>query len=260
MLILNQVHEIELIVQQLYYEGIPIDEKLQVGAIMAKLPPTWKDYHKSFKRKGDDLTLEGFQRQLRIEEKSRLQDKLEEKVEMSKFAHVVEIDNQKGKKPKYEVGGPSKIGPKKNGNFKKNVICHYCKQPGHFIENCKILKKEQANNVKENLIVVISEVNMVINDFSWWIDIGATHHIWGDRNLFKKYEKVDDEIELKVVGKGTVKLKFTSSKIVILIDVFHASKIRKNLVSGGLLSNYSYKLVFESDKFALTKNGMFVGK
>jgi hypothetical protein len=94
---------------------------------MAKLPPTWKDYRKSLKRKGDDLTLKGFWRQLRIEEESRLRGKLEKKAEMSKSTHVVEIDNKKGKKPKYEVGGPSKIGLKKNGNFKKNVICYYCK-------------------------------------------------------------------------------------------------------------------------------------
>jgi hypothetical protein len=97
--ILNQVHEIQLIVQQLYYEGIPIDEKLQVGAIIAKLPLTWKDYRKSFKRKGDDLTLEGLQRQLCIEEESRLLDKLKEKAEMSKSTYVVEIDNKNGKKP-----------------------------------------------------------------------------------------------------------------------------------------------------------------
>jgi hypothetical protein len=84
--ILNQVHEIELIVQQLYYEeGIPIDEKLQVGAIMTKLPPTWKDYRKSLKRKDDDPTLEGLHSQLRIEEESRLRDKLEEKDEMRKL-------------------------------------------------------------------------------------------------------------------------------------------------------------------------------
>jgi hypothetical protein len=180
---------------------------------------------------------------------------------MSKSAHVVEIDNKKGKKPKYEVGGPSKIGPKKNGNFKKNVICHYCKQLGHFIKDCRVLKKkEQANNVEENLIAIISEVNIVINDSSWWVDTGATRHIYRDRNLFKKYEKVDGEIELKVVGKGTIELKFTFGKIITLIDVFHTLEIQKNLVSGGLLSNHSYKLIFESDKFVLTKNGMFVGK
>ena len=69
--ILNLVHEIQLIVQQLYPKGILIDEKLQVRAIIVKLPLTWKDYHKSLKRKCDDLTLESLQRQLRIEEESR---------------------------------------------------------------------------------------------------------------------------------------------------------------------------------------------
>jgi hypothetical protein len=79
------------------------------------------------------------------------------------------------------------------------------------------------------------------------------------------YEKVGDEIELcigkstttKVVGKGTVELKFTSGE---LIDVFNALEIRKNLVSSCLLSKHGYKLVFGSDKFVLIKNDMFVGK
>jgi len=93
--ILSQVHDLQHIVKQLNFEGIPIDEKLQVGAIIAKLPLTWKDYHKSLKRKSDDLTLEGLQRQLWIEEESRLQDKLEENVEMNKSAHVVEKYNRK---------------------------------------------------------------------------------------------------------------------------------------------------------------------
>jgi hypothetical protein len=74
---------------------------------------------------------------------------------------------------------------------------------------------------------------MVVNDSSWWVDTIAIHHICRDRNLFKKYEKVGDEIELymgnstttKVVGKGTVELKFTFGKIVNLIDVFHAPEI-----------------------------------
>jgi hypothetical protein len=64
----------------------------------------------------------------------------------------------------------------------------------------------------------------------------------------------------KVVGKGTVELKFTSGKVVTLVDIFYAPEIQKNLVSGNLLSKHGYKLVFESEKFVLTKNNMFVGK
>ena len=64
----------------------------------------------------------------------------------------------------------------------------------------------------------------------------------------------------KVVGKGTVELKFTSGKIVILIDLLHVPDIRKNLVSGTLLSKHGFKMIFEADKFILSKQGMFYGK
>ncbi|GJV79466.1 retrovirus-related pol polyprotein from transposon TNT 1-94 [Tanacetum coccineum] len=38
------------------------------------------------------------------------------------------------------------------------------------------------------------------------------------------------------------------------------SEIRKNLVSGWLLNKFGFRLVFESDKFVLSKNQMYVGK
>ena len=37
-------------------------------------------------------------------------------------------------------------------------------------------------------------------------------------------------------------------------------EIRKNLVSGSLLNKHGFKLVFESNKFVLSKSGMYVGK
>ena len=42
--------------------------------------------------------------------------------------------------------------------------------------------------------------------------------------------------------------------------MLHVPNIRKNLVSGPLLSKNGFRLVFESDKFVLTKSGMYVGK
>lgn len=52
----------------------------------------------------------------------------------------------------------------------------------------------------------------------------------------------------------------TSGKEVTLRNVLHVKDIRKNLVSGSLLSKAGFRLVFESDKFILTKSGVFVGK
>lgn len=55
-------------------------------------------------------------------------------------------------------------------------------------------------------------------------------------------------------------LKLTSGKELALTNVLHVPQIRKNLISGSLLSNKGFKIVFESDKVVLTKGEMYVGK
>ena len=52
----------------------------------------------------------------------------------------------------------------------------------------------------------------------------------------------------------------TSGKELTLNDVLHVPEIRKNLVSGSLLSKKGFRLVFESNKYILTKSGIYVGK
>ena len=44
------------------------------------------------------------------------------------------------------------------------------------------------------------------------------------------------------------------------LDVLHVLKMRKNLMSEHMLRKKGFKLLFESDKFVLTKGGMFVEK
>ena len=116
-------------------------------------------------------------------------------------------------------------------------------------------------------MAVISEVN-ILEDANWWIDSGAARHVCNDTSFFNTYEPVDDGTVLymgyssiaTIKGKGTVDLEFTSRKIVSLTNVCHVPKVRKNLVSGSLLNKHGFKLVFESDKFIISKGGIFVGK
>lgn len=54
-----------------------------------------------------------------------------------------------------------------------------------------------------------------------------------------------------IKGKGTIE--FTSRKVLTLSDVYHIPEVRKNLVSGILLNKFGFNLVFESNKFILTK-------
>jgi len=59
--------------------------------------------------------------------------------------------------------------------------------------------------------------------------------------------------------KGKVILKWTSGKELTLNDVLHVLDIRKNLISGLILSKKSFRMIFESNKFVLTKGGVYVG-
>ncbi|GJR39865.1 zinc finger, CCHC-type containing protein [Tanacetum coccineum] len=62
-----------------------------------------------------------------------------------------------------------------------------------------------------------------------------------------------------VHGRGCVDLKFSSGKIVLLFNVLQVPNIRKNLISSSVLNNYVYKQVIESNKFILSKHGVFIG-
>ena len=105
------------------------------------------------------------------------------------------------------------------------------------------------------------------DEVAWWIDSGATTHVCKDRCWFKAYEPMNDgyilhignESTALVHGRGCVDLKFSSGKIVSLFNVLHVPNIRKNLVSSSILNNCGYKQVIESNKFVLSKHGVFIG-
>ncbi|GJW04962.1 pol polyprotein [Tanacetum coccineum] len=63
-----------------------------------------------------------------------------------------------------------------------------------------------------------------------------------------------------IKGEGDVILKMGHRERVKLTNVLYVPEIRKNLVSGWLLNKFGFRLVFESDKFVLSKNQMYVGK
>ena len=70
--LLLQIHELQVIVSKLISLKIEIPEAFQVGAIIAKLPPSWKEFGKKLIRKSEDISLEQLQKILRIEEESLL--------------------------------------------------------------------------------------------------------------------------------------------------------------------------------------------
>ncbi|XP_074570564.1 uncharacterized protein LOC141827228 [Curcuma longa] len=185
-------------------------------------------------------------------------------------ANVVEHgEGSKRKKSKY-----SKMEPK-GGIIKKKFTgkCFNCDRIGHKSSECRKPKKKHEANVSEgpdmDLCAVISEVNLIgSNPRQWWIDTGATKHVCCNKELLHDFEEVKDGDKLymgnsatsEIKGRGKVVLKMTSGKDLTLNNVLYVPEVRKNLVSGSLLSKHGFRIVFESDRVVLSKNGMFVGK
>jgi hypothetical protein len=91
--------------------------------------------------------------------------------------------------------------------------------------------------------------------------------VYADISLFSSYQVertssllMGNGARTAVHGVGTVDLKLTWGKTVQLKNVQHVPSIRKNLISGSLLYRDDYKLVFELNKYILSKHGTCIGK
>ena len=58
--VLEQVYELQILVNKLRDLSINIPESFQVGAIIAKLLPSWNNFRKKLLHMSEDLTLEQF--------------------------------------------------------------------------------------------------------------------------------------------------------------------------------------------------------
>jgi hypothetical protein len=194
----------------------------------------------------------------------------EEQVSLSSKVHMVE-EGSSSKKPfqkKKQKKRANFQNQNQNRDKKAKFACYHCGKPGHFKKDCRFLKKKKQASDSKEFVAMISEIFMLEEDGSWWIDSCASRHVCKEMSLFKTFETVEDGCILfmgnsttaAVKGKGTVNLEFTSGNVLTLTDVYYVPEIRKNLVSGGLLNKFGFKYVFESDQFVLTKGGTFVGK
>ena len=70
--VMDQVHELQILVSKLKDVKVEVPESLQVGGIIAKLPPSWNGYMKKLLHTTETFSFEQIQKHLRIEEETRL--------------------------------------------------------------------------------------------------------------------------------------------------------------------------------------------
>ena len=64
--VVSQVQELQVILHEIYAEGMMLSETFQVAAIIKKLPPSWKDFKNYFKHKRKEISIEDLVIRLRV--------------------------------------------------------------------------------------------------------------------------------------------------------------------------------------------------
>jgi hypothetical protein len=269
--VMEQLYEIERILNNYKQHNMNMDETIIVSSIIDKLPPSWKDFKRTMKHKKEDISLEQLGNHLRLEEEYRKQEGIKNHVTQEKVHVMEEGNSSKSSKKRNHENDKSHQNHNGNNNKKKRKgECYFCGKEGHFKNECRFFKKKNKEKnsraTNDDFVAVISEINMIEDVDSWWIDSGATRHVCKNKKMFKTINEdgsvlyMGNASTVQVQGKGTIEIEFTSGKTLTLKDVFYVPEVRKNLISVPLLNKNGFKSVFEGDKFILSKGGVFVGK
>ncbi|GJZ11459.1 zinc finger, CCHC-type containing protein [Tanacetum coccineum] len=237
-----------------------MDESISVSSITDKLPPSWKNFKHTLKHGKDDLSLVQLGSHLRIEESLRAldNDKGKGKEVGGPFVNMTEEGKNKHNKQNKGKKRSNENNSGSSSNKKPKLECWKCGKTGHFKRDCRSGKKNNAN---------AGGSGKGSKDHSQDQDSGATTHVCKHRCWFKTFKPVEDgsilyigdEHFAPVHGKRSVALDISSGKTATLFNVLYVPKLHKNLVSGPVLNKCEYKLVYKSDKYILSKSGVFVG-
>ncbi|GJX73502.1 retrovirus-related pol polyprotein from transposon TNT 1-94 [Tanacetum coccineum] len=212
-----------------------VDSKNVITQIDLQLPPSWVEFKNYLKHKRKKTSVEDLVIRLRIEDDNKLAQKNNYTPDSAKANMVEHAVSSSKSNSKAKGKGKGKNDKKGKGKAE------------YLAPKAGIVNPRQANMVNDNMdtiamvsdvIAMISEVNLVAVD-----------------NGEKLYMGNPAAADIK--GEGDVILKMTFKKELKLTNVLY---VRKNLVSGWLLNKFGFRLVFESDKFVLSKNQMYVGK
>ncbi|XP_071683135.1 uncharacterized protein [Lolium perenne] len=196
--IVEQAHEIQSIAKELEQFTCVLPDKFIAGGIIAKLPPSWRNFATSLKHKRQEFSTTDLIGSLDVEEKARAKDTRARGVDGGSSANLVQKKNfqsyKSNNKNKYDGKGKfdGKNKASQSTNFKRKTdkkkgVCHVCGDPDHWTPNCpnRFDKRQQGNGGK-TANVVIGDTEMkdaeygifptvlsICHSPEWWIDTGA---------------------------------------------------------------------------------------
>jgi hypothetical protein len=250
--VVKQAHEVQALAKELenYSKETTcvLPDKFVAGAMITKLPHFWRDFATSLKYKRKEFTFDDLIATLDVEEKARAKDTCGKAIvgSSSPSSRITRIRGTSLHKTRPRLWKPTGLIRRRES---QGGACYTCGSPDHFAAKCPDRKDRRAPKTT-NMVVsegggtsgygnFLPTVLSVCSSPEWWIDTSANIHVCADIFMFSSYQVgwttsllTGNGAHARVLGAGTVTLKFTSGKTIQLKNVQHVPTIKKNLVSG----------------------------
>ncbi|KAK1681303.1 hypothetical protein QYE76_042151 [Lolium multiflorum] len=163
--VVEQAHEIQSLAKELEQFKCTLPDKFVAGGIIAKLPPSWRNFATSLKHKRQEFSISDLIGSLHVEEKARAKDTRARSFEGGSSANVVQKKNFQSHKSKNKNNGKGKFDEKNKASnstnfkrktpYKKKGNCHVCGAPGHWAPDCPELHDRRGNSGKSQMLLLV---------------------------------------------------------------------------------------------------------
>ena len=245
----DHLDQLNTVLLELRNIDVKVDDEDAALILLVSLPSSYENFVDSFIGGRDTLTLEDVRSSLHTRD---MRHKATVTSSDSQAAGLVASGSlgQKG-------SGKKKFKKPVSKGSKSNDVCNYCKEKGHWKNECPKKKQSEkasgtavvaeVDTTSEEDLALVADAHKHHRDV-WILDTGASYHICPRREWFSTYEQIDggiismaNESASKVVGIGSIKIRTHDGKFCTLNDVRHAPHMAKNLISLGLLDSKGYK-------------------
>jgi hypothetical protein len=135
--VVTQAHKIQCMVKELALLKIVVPDEFVAGGIIAKLPPSWRDFAIALKHKRAHMSISDLITSLDIEEKARAKDERSKGGEGQISANMVHQSQSHGKGKDKAKQNQKNNKPKQTSTFKKkkknkeDECCFVCRSPDY---------------------------------------------------------------------------------------------------------------------------------
>lgn len=246
--------EIEGLFDRLTVAGQELQDSLRIAMILRSLPDSYGGLVTALESRPDaDLTMQLV--------KSKLLDEFERRRE--RFGDT-------GSDEKAMKSATRRWAKPTGSKSDSERVCYYCKKPGHFQRNCRLLAKQQSDDEKKKPDVETNAKQakderggvcfMAGCDYSgsWFIDSGASCHMTNDKSFFSTISMsvgpnvvlADGKVaETAGCGEGTVHGIDGKGNVidVKLEKVLYVPSLTNGLISVDRLTSKGFTAVFRAN-------------